>query len=156
MTIEWRYTIEQDLGILSVAGQLGPDAVHRFAAAVGRVVARGTGAVVLDPTEPRSWSAEGRQAIAEAARRLAGAGRSLEPAAAPAGGSPVPPGDCPDIPVHGDLADALAAHARRPRRPRPALVGSRRGAAGVAHRRPAHLTPVPCIGSPTERPLCHE
>ncbi|MDW8807764.1 anti-sigma factor antagonist [Streptomyces scabiei] len=112
MTIEWRYTIEQDLGILSVAGYLGPDAVHRFAGAIGWVVARGTGSVILDLTELRSWSAEGQLAITEAAHRLAGAGRSLELAAIPADGSLVPPGDGPDIPVHCDLAGALAAHAR--------------------------------------------
>lgn len=34
MTIEWRYTVEQELGILSVAGYLGPDAVRRFSGAV--------------------------------------------------------------------------------------------------------------------------
>ncbi|MFF4571139.1 anti-sigma factor antagonist, partial [Streptomyces sp. NPDC001410] len=78
MTIDWRYTIEQDLGILSVAGYLGPEAVRRFGGAVGWVVARGTGPVVLDLTELRSWSAEGQLAITEAARRLADAGRSLE------------------------------------------------------------------------------
>ncbi|MGJ5834139.1 hypothetical protein [Streptomyces ossamyceticus] len=112
MTIEWRYTIEQDLGILSVAGHLGPAAVRRFAGAVGWVAARGTGPVVLDLTELRSWSAEGQLAITESARRLAGAGRRLELAAIPADGSLVPSGDCPDIPVHHDLAAALAAHAR--------------------------------------------
>lgn len=53
MTIEWRYTVEQDLGILSVSGYLGPDAVHRFAGAVGWVVGRGTGPVVVDLTELR-------------------------------------------------------------------------------------------------------
>ncbi|MBC2906942.1 anti-sigma factor antagonist [Streptomyces cupreus] len=117
MTIEWRYTIEQDLGILSVAGYLGPDAVRRFAGAVGWVVARGAGPVILDLTELRSWSAEGQLAITEAARRLAGAGRDLELAAIPADGSLVPPGDCPDIPVHCDLAAALSAHARFPLAP---------------------------------------
>ena len=117
MTIEWRYTIEQDLGILSVAGYLGPDAVRRFGGAVGWVVARGTGPVILDLTALRSWSTEGQLAITEAARRLARAGRSLELAAIPADGSLVPPGDCPDIPVHGDLTAALAAHARLPSAP---------------------------------------
>ena len=117
MTIEWRYTIEQDLGILSVAGYLGPDAVRRFGGAVGWVVARGTGPVILDLTELRSWSTEGQLAITEAAHRLAGAGRRLELAAIPADGSLVPPGDCPDIPVHCDLATALATHARGPSAP---------------------------------------
>ncbi|MCW7947317.1 hypothetical protein AAW14_36600 [Streptomyces hygroscopicus] len=110
MTIDWRYTVEDNLGILSVAGYLGPDAVHRFTGAVGWVLARGTGPVVVDLTGLRSWSAEGQRAITEAARRLAEAGRSLELAAIPADGSLVPAGDCPPIPVHADLAAALAAH----------------------------------------------
>ncbi|MGW3949532.1 STAS domain-containing protein [Streptomyces sp. NPDC004752] len=114
MTIDWRYTTEQHLGILSVAGYLGPDAVHRFRGAIGWVVARGTGPVVLDLTELRSWSADGQLAITEAARRLAVAGRSLELAAIPADGSLVPAGDCPDIPVHCNLTAALAAHGRGP------------------------------------------
>lgn len=114
MTIEWQYTAERDFGILSVAGYLGPDAVHRFAGAVGWVAARGTGPVILDLTGLRSWSAEGRLAITEAAHHLAGAGRGLEVAAIPADGSLVPPGDGPDIPVHRDLAAALAAHLRHP------------------------------------------
>ncbi|OIJ99221.1 hypothetical protein BIV25_09305 [Streptomyces sp. MUSC 14] len=114
MTIDWRYTIEQELGILSVAGYLGPDAVRRFTGAIGWVVARGSGPVVLDLTELRGWSAEGQLAITEAARRLAGYGRGLELAAIPADGSLVPTADCPDIPVHCDLDAALAAHGRGP------------------------------------------
>ncbi|WP_405578302.1 STAS domain-containing protein [Streptomyces sp. NBC_01092] len=110
MTIDWRYTVEENLGILSVAGYLGPDAVHRFSGAIGWALARGTGPVVVDLTELRSWSAEGQLAITEAAHRLAEAGRSLELAAIPADGSLVPAGDCPPIPVHADLAAALAAH----------------------------------------------
>ncbi|MDH6612639.1 hypothetical protein M2164_008274 [Streptomyces sp. SAI-208] len=110
MTIDWRYTIEQDLGVLSVAGYLGPDAARRFAGAIGWVVARGTGPVVVELSELRSWSVEGQLAITEAARRLAAAGRRLELAAIPADGSLVPARDCPDIPVHADLAAALAAH----------------------------------------------
>lgn len=78
MTIDWRYTVAENLGILSVAGYLG--------------------------------SAEGQLAIAEAARRLAEVGRGLELAAIPADGSLVPAEDCPPIPVHPDLAAALAAH----------------------------------------------
>ena len=93
MTINWRYTVEENLGILSVAGYLGPDAVHRFIGAVGWALARGTGPVIVDLTELRSWSAEGQVVIAEAARRLTEAGRSLELAAIPADGSLVPTGD---------------------------------------------------------------
>jgi hypothetical protein len=110
MTIEWRYTAEDDLGILSVAGYLGPDAVRRFTGAVGWALARGTGPVVVDLTDLRSWSAGGQLAITEAARRLAQAGRSLELAAIPADGSLVPAADCPPIPVHADVAAARAAH----------------------------------------------
>lgn len=113
MTIQWRYTVEQDLGILSVSGYLGPDAVHRFAGAIGWVVGRGSGPVVVDLTGLRGWSAEGQLAITEAARRLAAAGRSLELAAIPADGSLVPDGDGPPIPVHADRAGALAAHGTR-------------------------------------------
>ncbi|WP_418958068.1 anti-sigma factor antagonist [Streptomyces tritici] len=103
MTIEWRYTIQPDLGVLSLAGFLGTDAVGRFAGAVGWAVARGTGPVILDLTSLRGWSDGGRAAVAEAAARLAAQGRSLELAAAPDGG-------CPPIPGHPDLPAALAAH----------------------------------------------
>jgi hypothetical protein len=113
MTIEWRYTVEQELGILSVCGYLGPDAVHRFAGAIGWVIQRGSGPVIVDLTALRGWSAEGQLAITEAARRLAAAGRSLELAAIPADGSLVPDADCPPIPGHSDLAGALAAHSTR-------------------------------------------
>jgi hypothetical protein len=110
MTIDWRYTIEQDLGVLAVSGYLGPNAVHRFSGAVGWVLARGAGPVIVDLGGLRSWSAEGQLAITQAAVRLAAAGRRLELAAIPADGSLVPAGDCPDIPVHADMAAALAAH----------------------------------------------
>ncbi|MCX5173287.1 STAS domain-containing protein [Streptomyces antibioticus] len=116
MTIDWRYTVQDGLGILSVAGHLGPDAVRRFSGAVGWALARGTGPVVVDLTELRGWSAEGQLAITDAARRLVAAGRALELAAIPADGSLVPTGDCPPIPVHADLTAALAA--ARPTGPR--------------------------------------
>ncbi|MEV1069671.1 STAS domain-containing protein [Streptomyces sp. NPDC050263] len=110
MTIDWRYTVSDDLGVLSVAGYLGPDAAHRFTGAVGWALARGTGPLVVDLTELRGWSTEGQVAITDAARSLAEAGRSLELAAIPADGSLVPAGDGPPVPVHADLAAALAAH----------------------------------------------
>lgn len=109
MTIEWRYTVEDGFGVLAVAGYLGPEAVRRFHGAVGWVVARGTGPVIVDLTELRSWSTEGQSAIIEAARRLGEAGRGLELAAIPADGSLVPTGDSPPIPVHTDLTAALGA-----------------------------------------------
>ncbi|WP_314617978.1 STAS domain-containing protein [Streptomyces stackebrandtii] len=110
MTIEWRYTVQQELGVLSLAGFLGGDALGRFTGAVGWAVARGTGPVVLDLSRLRGWSAGGQHAVAEAAHRLRAAGRSLELAAIPADGSLVPAGEGPAIPVHCDLEAAFAAH----------------------------------------------
>ncbi|WP_327414828.1 STAS domain-containing protein [Streptomyces sp. NBC_01233] len=110
MTIEWRYTTREDLGVLSLAGYLGADAVDRFTGAIGWALARGTGPVILDLTGLLGWSAGGQIAVAQAARRLAGHGRSLELAAIPADGSLVPDATCPTVTVHCDLAAALAAH----------------------------------------------
>ncbi|MZE51860.1 anti-sigma factor antagonist [Streptomyces sp. SID5770] len=104
MTIEWRYTVREELGVLSLAGFLGAEAVDRFAGAVGWALARGTGPVILDLTSLRGWSVGGRLAVARAARRLAAEGRRLELAAIPADGSH------PAVLVHPDLPTALAAH----------------------------------------------
>ncbi|MER7759740.1 STAS domain-containing protein [Streptomyces sp. NPDC097619] len=112
MTIEWRYTTQEGLGVLSLAGYLGPEATERFSGAVGWALARGTGPVVLDLTGLRGWSACGRRAVAEAAARLAEGGRELELAAVPTDG-PAPVranGADPAVPVYGDLAAALARH----------------------------------------------
>ncbi|MEU2658502.1 anti-sigma factor antagonist [Streptomyces sp. NPDC007325] len=115
MTIEWRYTIHPGLGVLSLAGFLGQEAVGRFQGAVGWAVARGTGPVVLDLTGLRGWSDGGRLAVSEAASRLAAEGRGLELAAVPGGGADGGFGDGRPggIAVHGDLAAALAAHRDR-------------------------------------------
>ncbi|MFE7548247.1 STAS domain-containing protein [Streptomyces gardneri] len=110
MTIEWRYTVQQELGVLSLAGFLGADALGRFTGAVGWAVARGTGPVVLDLSRLRGWSTGGQHAVSEAAHRLRAAGRSLELAAIPADGSLAATGDDPAIPVHCDLDAAFAAH----------------------------------------------
>ncbi|WP_328919905.1 STAS domain-containing protein [Streptomyces sp. NBC_00208] len=110
MTMEWHYTIHPDLGVLSLAGHLGPEAVARFTGAIDWVLPRGTGPVILDLTELRGWSVGGQIAVAQAARQLAQEGRRLELAAIPADGSPVPDGTHPPIPVHCDLPSALAAH----------------------------------------------
>lgn len=118
MTIEWRYTIHPGLGVLSLAGFLGQEAVGRFQGAVGWALARGTGPVVLDLTGLRGWSDGGRLAVSEAASRLAAEGRGLELAAVPERGALAPDGRfvCDaqvTIAVHGDLAAALAAHRDR-------------------------------------------
>ncbi|MFF6776973.1 anti-sigma factor antagonist [Streptomyces sp. NPDC012637] len=110
MTIEWRYTVKKDLGVLSLAGFLGAEAVDRFAGAIGWALARGTGPVILDLTSLRGWSVGGQLAVADAARRLADEDRPLELAAIPADGSLVPDGSRPPLVVHCDLPTALAAH----------------------------------------------
>ncbi|MFF5919966.1 anti-sigma factor antagonist [Streptomyces flavochromogenes] len=110
MTIEWRYTVQKELGVLSLAGFLGAEAVDRFTGAVGWALARGTGPVILDLTSLRGWSVGGQLAVAAAARRLAAEGRSLELAAIPADGSLVPDGSQPPLLTHCDLPTALAAH----------------------------------------------
>ncbi|MDX3853734.1 anti-sigma factor antagonist [Streptomyces sp. AK02-01A] len=122
MTIEWRYTTYDGLGVLSLAGYLGADATARFTGAIGWAEARGTGPVVLDLTDLLGWSAGGQLAVAQAARRLAALGRSLELAAIPADGSLVPDAGGPDVPVHCDLPAALAAH-----RPGGAVAATSRG-----------------------------
>ncbi|MEU7168152.1 STAS domain-containing protein [Streptomyces morookaense] len=114
MTIEWRYTTHEDVGVLSVSGYLGAQAVNRFGGAVGWAEARGTGAVIVDLTALHGWSAEGQRAITEAAARLAALGRPLELAAIPADGSLVPDAGQPHVPVHPDLLSGLAAHHVRP------------------------------------------
>ncbi|MFF4407544.1 anti-sigma factor antagonist [Streptomyces sp. NPDC001262] len=116
MTIEWRYTIHDELSVLSVSGFLGEQAVARFGGAVGWVEARGTGPVIVDLSALHGWSAEGQRAIAEAAARLAALGRPLELAAIPADGSLVPDAGQPHIPVHPDLLSGLAAHHVHPGR----------------------------------------
>ena len=110
MTIEWHYTAQKDFCVLSLSGFLGADAVDRFTGAVSWALARGTGPVVLDLAELRGWSVGGQLAVAQAARRLAEEERSLELAAIPADGSLVPDGTHPPIPVHCDLATALAPY----------------------------------------------
>ncbi|MFE9446324.1 anti-sigma factor antagonist [Streptomyces sp. NPDC006602] len=86
MTIEWRYTVDQELGILSVAGHLGPDAVHRFSGAVGWVVARGAAMIppgLLPPTA-RTAGAHRLRCPARHPDRWGGTARE------PAGGALVP------------------------------------------------------------------
>ncbi|MGA5135505.1 STAS domain-containing protein [Streptomyces olivoreticuli] len=113
MTIEWRYTAHDSLGVLSLSGYLGAQAVDRFGGAIGWAADRGTGPLILDLTELKGWSAEGQSAIAEAAVRLAAHHRPLELAAIPADGSLVPDAAQHPIPVHPDLNAALTAHHAR-------------------------------------------
>ncbi|WP_043267505.1 STAS domain-containing protein [Streptomyces sp. CT34] len=110
MTIQWRYTSDDDLGILSLAGYLDAQDTDRFAGAISWVLAHGAGPVVLDLTALEGWTVAGQSAIVEAARQLAAHGRPLELAAIPADGSLVPDDTCPPLPVHHDLNTAVAAH----------------------------------------------
>ncbi|ARF58063.1 STAS domain-containing protein [Streptomyces gilvosporeus] len=110
MTLQWRYSTHDHLGILSLAGHLGPQDTGRFSGAVTWALARGRGPVVLDLTALEGWTSAGQAAITEAARQLAAYGRPLELAAIPADGSLVPDDACPLLPVHHDLNTALVAH----------------------------------------------
>ncbi|MFF4948638.1 STAS domain-containing protein [Streptomyces chattanoogensis] len=110
MTIQWRYTTHDHLGILSLAGRLGREDTSRFAGAVAWTLARGRGPLVLDLTALEGWSPAGQAAIVEAARQLAACDRTLELAGIPADGSLVPGDTCPLLPVHHGLDAALATH----------------------------------------------
>jgi hypothetical protein len=110
MTIEWHYNAGEDFSVLFLSGHLGPAGAHRFTGAIGWVLARGSGPVVVDMSGLRSCSVTGQLAVIEAARRLGASGRCLELAAIPADGSLVPDGDWPPITIHTDLAAAVAEH----------------------------------------------
>ncbi|WP_284574421.1 anti-sigma factor antagonist [Streptomyces sp. 2P-4] len=140
MTIEWRYTTHDGLGVLSLAGYLGADATARFTGAVGWAEARGSGPLILDLTQLLGWSVGGQLAVAQAARRLAAAGRTLELAAIPADGSLVPDAGEPAVPVHCDLSAALAAHHGAV--PTPPGQGKAAGRKGHTGRRPGSQAPA--------------
>ncbi|QRX90283.1 STAS domain-containing protein [Streptomyces noursei] len=110
MTIQWRYTTHDHMGILSLVGRLDREDTSRFGGAVAWALARGRGPVILDLTALEGWTPAGQAAIDEAARQLATHGRTLELAAIPADGSLVPDDTCPPLPVHHDLKSAVAAH----------------------------------------------
>ncbi|MDX2758857.1 anti-sigma factor antagonist [Streptomyces sp. ME08-AFT2] len=67
MTIEWCGTTHPGLGVLFLAGHLGPEAAARFTGAIGWVLARAPG-VILDLTALRGWSAGGQVAVTQSAR----------------------------------------------------------------------------------------
>ncbi|MEU0221491.1 hypothetical protein ABZ281_43580 [Streptomyces sp. NPDC006265] len=152
MTIERRYSGEENLGILSVAGHLG--------GAMGWVLGRGAGPVVADLTELRSCSAEGQATIIEAARHIAASGRSLEPAVIPADGSLVPDGHCPAISVHTGLAFERQANGMASPGERPTSVRfpyGRFGLTGVGGEDgPMALTSgwTRCVGVRSAGPFC--
>jgi hypothetical protein len=107
MTIQWHLTTRQAADVLQITGYLGDDAVTRFTGAVGWALARGEGALLLDLTRLKGWSAGGRDAVAEAATTLAEQGRRLELVAEP--GDPALPAPA-GLTVYVDLAAALSAH----------------------------------------------
>ncbi|WP_240677234.1 STAS domain-containing protein [Actinacidiphila soli] len=111
VTCQWRYTARDDLGILALAGHLDAATADRFSGAVGWALAHGTGPLILDLAALHTWSPEGQAAIVTAARRLAGHDRQLQLSAIPADGTAaVIYNGTPFLPVHADLATALAAH----------------------------------------------
>ncbi|MGW7365337.1 anti-sigma factor antagonist [Streptomyces sp. NPDC054841] len=77
MSISWSVEEQRGAAVMSVAGFLGNNAVGRFTDGFGWVMARSTGAVVLDLTELLGWSAEGEMAVIKAATRLRSSERPL-------------------------------------------------------------------------------
>jgi hypothetical protein len=111
MTLQWQYTAADGWGVLSLAGRLEGADASRVAGAVGWVVARGSGPLIVDLLGLESWSVEGQAVIVAAARRLAEHGRTLELAAIPASGTAaVIYNAAVPIAVHVDLAAAMASH----------------------------------------------
>ncbi|WP_042381837.1 hypothetical protein [Streptacidiphilus melanogenes] len=108
MTIQWHLTTRPAADVLQVTGYLGDDAVTRFGGAVGWALARGQGPLLLDLSRLKGWSAGGRDAVAEAAARLAESGRPLELVAGPGDPALPPPAG---LTTYADLASALDAHA---------------------------------------------
>lgn len=88
VALVWSYEARDAVGVVHLAGYLGVDDVDRFAGAVGWVIARRPGVVLLDATGLLGFSVEGRAAIGSAAARLVDAG----------------------MPVHACAARALAVH----------------------------------------------
>jgi len=111
VTIQWRHESRAAVGILALSGHLGAGEAARFTGAIGWALAYGAGPLILDLTALQGWSAPGRDAIVQAARRLAAQHRTLELAAAPADATGLATADSHvTIRVHPDLATALAAH----------------------------------------------
>ena len=110
MTIQWHFQDRSGAGVLQVSGYLGGDSVPRFAGAVGWALARGTGPLIVDLKALHGWSPQGQVALRDAALRLAEQQRTLELAAVPTGADCALIPELSDLPVHPDLAAALAAH----------------------------------------------
>jgi hypothetical protein len=114
VALVWSYEDRGTVGVVHLAGYLGAEAVDQFEGAVGWVIARRPGVVLLDGTGLLGFSVEGRAAIGSAAARLADAGVPVHACVAPelavhdlAWGA---------LALHPDLATALAAlkHADQP------------------------------------------
>jgi len=110
VTIQWHFQNRPGAGVLQVSGYLAADCAPRFAGAVGWALARGTGPLIVDLKALSGWSPEGQSAISAAVLRLAEQQRPLELAAIPVGEEYGLIADLCDVPVHPDLATALAAH----------------------------------------------
>jgi hypothetical protein len=78
------YEARGEVSVVHLAGYLGADAVGRFEGAIGWVIARRRGVVLLDATGLLGFSVEGRAAIGGAAARLVDAGMAVHACVAPA------------------------------------------------------------------------
>ena len=107
MALVWSYEARGTLGVMHLAGYLGTGAVDRFEGALGWVIARRPGVMLLDGTGLLGWSGPGRAAIGSAATRLSQEGISAHACVAPNLAMPeIAAGTA--LSIHPDLATALA------------------------------------------------
>lgn len=111
MAMNWIYRNRQGVGVLGLRGYLGNSSLADFTGAVGWVLARRTGPVVVDLTGLQGCSASGHAALGgEAAERAAAAGRVFA-VCGPHGidAQRTWQGQRAAIPVYADLGAAVAA-----------------------------------------------
>jgi hypothetical protein len=68
--VNWTHENRDGIDVLSVTDLVGGAVTERFAGAVGWVLTRGTGPIVLDLTRLQGWSAEGERAVLDAVDRV--------------------------------------------------------------------------------------
>jgi anti-anti-sigma regulatory factor len=109
--MQWRFEVRGPVGIVFLSGTLTADDCDRFAGAVGwALTTGGLDAVVVDVGQVVRWSTEGREALADAAERLAPHGRRLALCDPQGPAGPALEGmRCWRIPVFADLDSATAA-----------------------------------------------
>ncbi|WP_405764124.1 hypothetical protein OHU34_01145 [Streptomyces sp. NBC_00080] len=110
MSFGWHYEERRGAGVMHLAGNLGVDGTGRFTGAIGWVLARAGGPLVLEVGGLLGWSPEGEAAVLDLARRLSG--RSHPLALCGVGALPIrtlTANSLIPITVHADLDSALNA-----------------------------------------------